>query len=238
MHYYQHHIGDFIKATSRLSDSQAMAYLRLIWIYYDRNGVVENDPKQLAFEIGSDSETVQLIIKTYFEIDGKYIKQSRCDKELQGYLAKSEGGKIGANNRWKNRVSNSLPIANPMPPQCDPNANQEPITNNHIIKTTKVVCPTDVNEQVWNDWLQLRKAKKASVTKTVVDGARKEAQKAQLSLEDFLKIWCLRGSQGLEASWLKPEEKQKYKTQAEKTKEVLSGLTRGLIGGSNDVKLL
>ena len=110
MHYYQHHIGDFIKATSRLSDSQAMAYLRLIWIYYDRNGIVENDPKQLAFEIGSDENTVALIIKTYFEVDGNNLRQSRCDKELQGYLAKSTGGKVGAEKRWKNKVSDRLPI--------------------------------------------------------------------------------------------------------------------------------
>ncbi|MFM2015631.1 MAG: hypothetical protein RIQ51_1121, partial [Bacteroidota bacterium] len=63
MHYYQHHIGDFIKATSRLTDSQAMAYLRLIWMYYDKDGVVKNDPEQIAFQIGSDSQTVTLIIK-------------------------------------------------------------------------------------------------------------------------------------------------------------------------------
>lgn len=130
MHYYQHHIGDFIKSTSRLTDSQVMAYLRLIWLYYDNDGVVENDPEQLAFEIGSDTKTVSLIIKTYFQIDGNRIRQSRCDKELNGYLNKSNGGKLGAERRWGLRNIDGLPMANPMPPQCDPNANQEPRTNN------------------------------------------------------------------------------------------------------------
>ncbi len=68
------------------------------------------------------------------------------------------------------------------------------------------VRPPDIPEQVWSDWLALRKAKRAPVTQTVVDGARAEAEKAGVALADFLAIWCRRGSQGLEASWLKPEE--------------------------------
>ncbi len=68
------------------------------------------------------------------------------------------------------------------------------------------VRPPDIPEQVWSDWLALRKAKRAPVTQTVIDGARAEAEKAGLALADFLAIWCRRGSQGLEASWLKPEE--------------------------------
>lgn len=69
--------------------------------------------------------------------------------------------------------------------------------------------PHDVSEQTWADWLQLRKAKRASVTKTVVDGARRESVKAGMSLEDFLQLWCMRGSQGLIAEWIKPAERSK-----------------------------
>ena len=142
MHYYQHHIGDFIKATARLSDSQAMAYLRLLWNYYDKDGIIQCDIEQIAFEIGADQKTVDLIIKTYFKVEDGFIKQSRCDKEIEGYLKKSSGGKEGANKRWKNKdadglpngipnsIPNSIPNADAMPTQCDPNANQEPRTNN------------------------------------------------------------------------------------------------------------
>lgn len=69
-----------------------------------------------------------------------------------------------------------------------------------------VACPSDVNPQIWADWCQLRKSKRAPVSLTVVDGARKEAAKAGLGLEEFLAIWCRRGSQGLEASWLRPSD--------------------------------
>jgi hypothetical protein len=74
-------------------------------------------------------------------------------------------------------------------------------------RVAAVPRPPDVVEQVWADWLQLRKAKRAPVTATTVEGARGEATKAGMSLEAFLRIWCRRGSQGLEAEWLKPEER-------------------------------
>lgn len=68
-------------------------------------------------------------------------------------------------------------------------------------------CPPDVEPQVWSDWLSLRKDKRAKVTYTVIQGARDEARKAGMSFEDFLRVWCRRGSQGLEADWLKPHER-------------------------------
>jgi hypothetical protein len=73
---------------------------------------------------------------------------------------------------------------------------------------TKVEKPDDVEQQTWTDWLALRKAKKAPVTETVLNGAKREAGKAGMTLEDFLQVWCRRGSQGLEADWLKPEERK------------------------------
>lgn len=67
--------------------------------------------------------------------------------------------------------------------------------------------PDEVSETVWSDWLQLRKAKKAPVTGTVVENAQAEARKAGMTLDAFLRVWCARGSQGLQADWLKPHER-------------------------------
>jgi hypothetical protein len=69
------------------------------------------------------------------------------------------------------------------------------------------VRPDDVPEGVWADWLQLRRDKRAPVTDTVLDGARAESVKAGMPLEDFLRVWCVRGSQGLQADWLRPDER-------------------------------
>ena len=82
-------------------------------------------------------------------------------------------------------------------------------------RTTPVLAkkPNDVEQEIWDDWQHLRKTKKAPVTRTVLNGAIKEAEKAGLSLTNFLAIWCVRGSQGLEASWLTPKEKSYGKSE-------------------------
>ena len=80
-------------------------------------------------------------------------------------------------------------------------------------KATDVARPPDVGVQVWQDWLALRKAKKAPVTETVVESARKESEKAGISFNAFLSIWCARGSQGLQADWLKPNERTTFAQQ-------------------------
>jgi hypothetical protein len=74
-------------------------------------------------------------------------------------------------------------------------------------RSASIPCPADVDPQTWTDWLALRKAKRAPVTETVLAGARREADKAGMPLEAFLQVWCRRGSQGLEADWLKPHER-------------------------------
>lgn len=71
----------------------------------------------------------------------------------------------------------------------------------------EVLRPEDVDAQVWGDWLKLRKAKKAPVTPTVLAGAASEAAKAGMTLGEFLAVWCRRGTQGLEAAWLKADER-------------------------------
>ena len=75
--------------------------------------------------------------------------------------------------------------------------------------------PADVSEEVWAAWLELRRKKRAPVTGIVLDGAVKEAAVAGLSLEAFLRIWCFRGTQGLMAEWIKPQDRQLVATAAQ-----------------------
>lgn len=83
-------------------------------------------------------------------------------------------------------------------PSIEPKGNQRKAQ----APISSVAKPDDVDGQVWGDWLTLRKSKKAPVTQTVLDGALSESVKAGMTLNEFLKVWCQRGSQGLQASWL------------------------------------
>lgn len=212
MHYYPHHIGDFTRDTARLSDAQCMAYLRMIWAYYDTEKPLPDNPESLAFQLGTTPELVRQILQHYFVLtDGVWV-HARCEAVITEYHAKSVKAQNSANARWKNaKAMRTHTERNADAPKND--ANQEPITNNQE-KTEereaprkRVTCPPDVDQQTWTDWQALRKAKRAPVTETVINGARREADKAGMSLTDFLQVWCRRGSQGLEAAWLKPEER-------------------------------
>lgn len=74
--------------------------------------------------------------------------------------------------------------------------------------------PDDVSENVWNDWVALRKKKGTTISLTAIEGAREEAAKIGWTLQQFLVEWCTRGSQGLKADWIKPPEKQSFAQQA------------------------
>jgi uncharacterized protein YdaU (DUF1376 family) len=208
MFYYQHHIGDFIKDTANLDDHQLATYLRMLWAYYTSEKPLTDDIDDLAFVMRSDEKTVRLLLRHFFNDSPEGWSHNRCDREIAEYHSKSEKARNSANARWKNtdamrthneRNADALVF----------DANQEPITKNHKLKresATVVACPLDVSEQVWQDWLALRKAKKAAVTQTVLDGARKEAFKLDWPLEKFLVEWCTRGSQGLKAEWVSPKQ--------------------------------
>lgn len=136
MHYYPHHIGDFISDTARLTDSQCMAYLRLIWHYYDTEKPLQNDSESLAFIIGASVGDVNLILKHYFVLDGDFWRKTRCDSVIAEYHGKADKARKSADARWKKakeKQSESEGNANASPEDANEsksNANQKPRTNN------------------------------------------------------------------------------------------------------------
>jgi uncharacterized protein YdaU (DUF1376 family) len=219
MHYYQHHIGDFIKDTSFLTNEEVGIYLKLLWLYYDTEQPLPNTMFELSMKVNARDQQDVLagILGMFFTLQDNEWHHTRCDKEIQHYHQQldtaSKAGKASAAKRALNRNSTGVERALELrSTDVQPTNNQEPRTINQEPKkkATGVACPDGVGEEVWQDWLQLRKAKKAPVTQTVVNSAIKEAEKAGVSLNAFLTIWCARGSQGLQAEWLKPNERQTF----------------------------
>ena len=238
MHFYQFHIGDYKSHTHHLSLIEDLAFRRLLDHYYLHEAPIKQ--RDIARQIGmrDNEQEVLTVLNEFFVSTEQGFINPRADEEVSKYRKFSEDGKKGAAKRWhkdSNGGVNSPPNATPIATN-----NQEPITNNHKPikeRATSVACPHDVSPQVWQDWLQLRKSKKASVTETVVKGARAEAGKLGWELERFLVEWCTRGSQGLKAEWVNDKSSGMTKT-GQMNQTVMSGLTRGLIGGGSNVKLL
>ena len=210
---YQHHIGDFRRDTASLSDSDAMAYLKLLWLYYDTEEPLPIDSKLLAFKIGSTADSVQLILDAYFQLDNNCYRHKRCDAEISAYHARSVIAKEKANKRWSN--------AKAMPQHTSGNAggtkndaNREPITDNQI----KDIRPSDVDVDIWKDFVKHRKAKKAPITQTALTKIESEAKKANFSLQSALELMCARGWTGFEADWV---------TKTQDSRPVFDGRLRG-----------
>jgi uncharacterized protein YdaU (DUF1376 family) len=235
MHYYQFHIGDYISHTRHLSLMEDLAYRRLLDFYF----LHENPIKQrdIARQIGmrEHEQDVLTVLNEFFLSTDEGFVSPRADKEIKQYKEFSEAGKRGAAKRWgtpPNGEANSPPNATPIATN-----NQEPITNNHKPKreTAIAVCPINVDEQIWSDFLALRKVKKAPMTVTALTGIKREADKAGWPLEKAIAECVARGWTGFKADWV--ADKNLSKT-GQMNKTVMSGLTRGLIGGGQNVKLL
>ena len=238
MHYYQHHIGDFIKDTTHLDDHQLATYLRMLWAYYTSESPISSDFEDVAFAMRTDEKTVRLLLRHFFTESPDGWHHTRCDKEIADYHEKAEKAQKAANARWSNaKAMRTHTERNANEPVFD--ANQEPRTNNQEPikrqRATIVATPVGVSDSVWQDFVRHRKAKKAQVTQTVIDGIQREADKAGWTMEAALRECITRNWQSFKADWV--ADKNLSQT-GQMNQRVASGLTRGLIGGGNDVKLL
>jgi uncharacterized protein YdaU (DUF1376 family) len=237
MNYYNFHIGDYISHTIHLSLEEDLAYRRLLDMYYDTELPIPNNIPLVSRKLRITADVVKIVLDEFFELGEDGYRNFRADNEINEYRKFIDKQKANGSKGGRPKKSHRKPTVNPNQSQNNPN--QEPITNNHKPikeRATSVACPHDVSPQVWQDWLQLRKSKKASVTETVVKGARSEAGKLGWDLEKFLVEWCTRGSQGLKAEWV--VEKQNLTKTGQMNQTVMSGLTRGLMGSGNNVKFI
>ena len=70
---------------------------------------------------------------------------------------------------------------------------------------TQIEKPAGVGDQVWNDFISLRKAKRAPLSATALASIAKEAEKAAMHIEEALTECVTRGWQSFKAEWMKPK---------------------------------
>ena len=196
VHYYQHHIGDFIKDTSYLTNEEVGIYMKLLWLYYDTEQPLTKDYEILSIKVGSrhnELSVVAMLNMFFIESDDGW-HHSRCDQEIAHYHAQietaSKAGKASAVKRAMNKRSTAV----------QPTNNQQPITNNH---KQKIATPEGVSDSLFKDYLEVRKAKKAKWTETAYKGLQREAEKAKMSISDVMQMCCERGWAGFKAEWVK-----------------------------------
>lgn len=100
--------------------------------------------------------------------------------------------------------------------------------------TDKVNKPESVQDEVWNDFLQIRKAAKAPLTNTALKAIESEAMKAGISLSSALEECCSRGWRSFKADWV--AEKSQGATAYDRKMQTLASLTGGIHGSSADAE--
>lgn len=217
MNFYPHHIGDFDRATRHLTRLERSIYRDLLDLYYDIEGELSLDREWVCRKIlarsNEESTAVEQTLNEFFTETPTGWYHARCEDEIAKYHGnnsqKSVAGKASAAKREakRQRALNGNPTAVETPLNGTP-TNHEPITINHEPeeKSTRKRAhspsrPGDIPESVWQDFLEIRKAKRAPLTDTAMDGIRREAQKAGVTMEQAIAACCEFGWQGFNAGW-------------------------------------
>jgi len=207
MHYYQFNIGDYQSHTAHLTDLEDLAYRRMLdWCYLHEKPLPIN-PEEIArlVRMRTHSDCIAVVLREYFKKTESGWISSRVLLEMDRVGEKSSKARASAKARWD---------ANAKRTQSDGNATQDTLhkTQDTLPKKNTVAPPEGVTEMVWRDWLKLRKAKKAAVTQTALDGIQREADKARVSLQTALETCCERGWTGFKAEWMQSQPSHQDKT--------------------------
>lgn len=153
--------------------------------------------------------------------------------QLVGVLCRYTSTKNGTATSDENGTSGKYtPVPKTAPPQYqkrddhqyqkrDTEPTIEPKKNRNTNTThSEVLKPGGVSDQVWQDFQKLRKAKKAAITETAINGIRREADKARMTLEESMSMCCERGWAGFKAEWVHKEINQITESYQERASRV------------------
>jgi uncharacterized protein YdaU (DUF1376 family) len=237
------YIANYLGDTMHLTTRQHGGYLLLIMAYWRNAGPLPADDRRLAAicrlhisEWAEDRDT----LSEFFDVDADLWHHKRIDLELANALDNvqkaSEKGKAGAAKRWlKDAAGNTtgnapaIPQAMPEPMlgQCSGNASLPsplPITTDVVIKKhTPLALLSQVDglsDQVAQDFLKVRKAKKAPLTATALALIELEAHKAGITTASAIAIATARGWQSFKAEWVSDN---KHKSMADRMAEATYG---------------
>ena len=209
MHYYQHNIGDYRRDTSHLSLLEHGVYRQLLDLYHLSEKPIPEETdwviRRLAAKTDLEISAIQLVLSDFFvlNVDGALgYSHKRCDKDIDDYLNKAETAKT--NGKLGGRPKKTQPVILANPDETISQANHKPITINQEPKkiATVVACPSEMDESIWEDWMAIRKKKKAPLTETAWKMFINEVESAGWTIDKAIKECCLRNWQSFKAEWV------------------------------------
>lgn len=230
MIFFPLHVGDWAKSTMHLSHEERGIYLSLLVRYYDTEQPLPADKtavyRLLCVRNADAMQAVDAVLSEFFFLDDDGHHNKRADEEISRFHAKSEKAREAANARWSGKTKvysekgdECRRNADALQTQCEGNAIHYPLTNNHkenkhsadaqadkpakvSVTARDLVTDYGVDKQRAAEWLEVRKAKRAKLTKTAMDSMVRESAKAGLSLDDAVKMCVERSWAGFKADYV------------------------------------
>lgn len=238
MHYYKRNIGDYAKKAGRLTMLQHGSYTLLIDACYDREvfPTLEQALEWTWASTEAEVEAVKFVLSRFFTLDkdGCYV-QDRILEELLHYHKNADTNKRIAEEREAKRREKRTKreqIVDEPPP------NHKPLTTNHkpltiIEKNRGTRLPSEL--EIPDEYILFCQQERQDLDPHKVWAQFKDYWTAQPGQKGVKTDWA--------ATWRNWVRRQDApKTGLSKTGQtnqlVQSGLTRGLIGGGTNVKLL
>ena len=194
MHYYQHHIGDFIKDTNFLTNEEIGIYMKLIWLYYDTEKPLLNNLLTLSIKVASrgNEEVLSNILGMFFTLENDEWHHSRCDKEIAEYHgfieSKSKAGKASAERRLNMKSTGVEQVLNTKAMDVQLTTNHKPLTTNQDIKASSAEskippCPHQAIIDIYHQTLP-------ELPKVISWNKTREAHLKQRWRELFIEFEC------------------------------------------------
>lgn len=262
MFYYPHNIGDFNNATRYLTRVERALYRDAIDLYYETELPLISDlellERLLMARTEEEKQGLKNILREFFVKTDDGYRQNRCDKEIAKYRAntssKSRAGIASAevrrnkkatehqqNSTRVEQVSNELKnlrtkeLKNLETKELNSKTETESKTlppSAPKFYAKQALIDLGVPDQIANDYLAIRKAKKSPLTETAIAGIQREAAKAGITFADAVGVSTENGWQGFKADWYKnlkpstgkagmsPETKEFFNTNYDHTEAV------------------
>lgn len=204
-----------------------MAYLRLLWMYYDSEKPLKPDSKILAFQIGASIEDTELLLEAFFWLADNGWHHTRCDQEIAEYHAlvdkKANAGRASAERRKNNSATPVEQVLNTCSTDVQLTSNQKPITNNQKPKKeSQRGTRLPVDFVLPEEWIVFCNQERQDLNPHKV-------------FAEFKDYWCaLPAGKGTKTDWMMTwrnwvrRQQVAKKTESERTRDQMHQLTRGL----------
>lgn len=208
MHYYKFNISNWYLNTAHLSLEEEAVYFRLINHYYDSEQAIPVETQSVIrrLRLGSYSDIVGLVLQEFFTLEADGWHHKTCDELIHEYHSTADknrkngkgGGRPIKNKELENnpKITQSVTKDNPL----------VTLTKNYKLET-KIYTPNGVDENIFKEYLAIRKKNKKSWTERVESRLTKEGSKLGWNLQKVIEYCLEKEWVNFEADWVKDKPK-------------------------------